>query len=270
MRHPIDNRIHVSELKAFAKSPAHYAYACSEARTVTRPMRVGAVADALVFGDRGYAVYPGKSRNGKEWETWEAANAGRIMCIQSEFDDAAGAARAVLSDPVAAALLEGGQYQLALQWDAYGLPMAAGIPGVRGGVDLVGPGRKLTDGEPFVADLKITDSEPFALARHAWKMMWHAQLAAYLDACEALGVDAGGGFTPRRGYIIACEPNPPHVVTVLPVSAKAIDHGRKSLHVWAERLRQCERDDRWPGYVDGMADEMWVPEWERGEEEDIT
>ena len=262
MMHPSDGRCHVSELKQMSRSPAHYAQACSEARTVTRPMRVGAVADAMVFGDRGYAIYPGKVRSGKEWDAWEAAHAGQITCIQSEYDDAAGAARAVLSHPLARQLRAGGEYQRAVQWEAYGLPMAAGIAGVRGGIDLIGPGCALTDGEPFLADMKITAStEPGEFARHAWKMLWHCQAAAYLDAAEALGIPA------KRFYLIGCEPTPPHVVTIMPVSTAAIEAGRKSLHRWAEMLRACERDDRWPGYTDLMADPLEVPEWERDDDE---
>ena len=260
MRHPTDNRIHISELKAMARSPAHYRLACESAREVTRPMTVGAVADAMVFGDRGYAVYPGKVRNGKEWEAWSAANAGKFQCIGSEYEDAKRVATSVLTDPIARQLLAGGEYQRTIQWEAYGLPMAAGLEGQRGGIDLIGRGCALTDGEPFLADMKVTQStEPSEFARHAWKMLWHCQGAAYLDACEALAIPA------KRFYLIGVEASS-GVVTVLPVSPAAIEAGRKSLHRWAEMLRQCEREDRWPGYVDGMAEPMDVPEWERDDE----
>lgn len=256
MRNPIDGRVHISELKQMAKSPAHYALACAEARTVTRPMRVGAIADAIVFGNRGYAVYPGKVRSGKEWQAWEREHAGIVTCIQSELEDAMGAAKAVLSDPLACELLRGGDYQVTAQWDAYGLPMAAGIPGQRGGLDLIGRGCELTDREPFVADLKITDSEPFTFSKHAWRMLWHAQLAGYMDACEAIGRPV------KRAYLIGCEPSPPHCVTVMPVSEAALASGRKSLCLWAERLRQCEADGRFPGYVERLAEPLDVPAWE--------
>ena len=274
MRHPTDNRVHISELKAMSRSPAHYRLACESAREVTRPMTVGAVADAMVFGDRGYAVYPGKVRNGKEWEAWSAANAGKFQCIGSEYEDAKRVATAVLTDPIARQLLAGGEYQRTIQWEAYGLPMAAGLEGQRGGIDLIGyhqphkAGIKcvhdmptmpcdLGDGEPFLGDMKITSStEPSEFARHAWKMLWHCQGAAYLDAANAHGINA------RRFYLLGAEAGS-GVVTVLPVSPAAIEAGRKSLHRWAEMLRQCEREDRWPGYVEGMAEPMDVPEWER-------
>ena len=259
MKNPIDNRVHFSELKQMARSPAHYHQACLDAREVTRPMRVGAVTDCMVFGDRGYALYPGKVRQGAEWDAFAAAHAGEITCIKSEWDDAAGASRAVLAHPLARQLLVGGTYQLALQWEAYGLPMAAGINGVRGGIDLLGVGCDLTEGEPFVADLKVTDTEPSTFARHAWRMLWHAQLAAYLDACEALDIPA------RRAYLIGVEPAPPHAVTILPVSAAALDSGRRSLHRWAEMVRQCTASGVWPGYLDRMAEPLEVPEWERDE-----
>ena len=101
VRHPSDGRVHFSELKAMAKSPRHFKLACSEAKKPTRAMTVGAIGDCLVFGQRAYAVYPGKVRNGKEWDAWQAANPGLIHCIASELEDAKGSSYAVLDDPVA-------------------------------------------------------------------------------------------------------------------------------------------------------------------------
>lgn len=268
MRHPTDNRVHVSELKMMSRSPHHYRLACEAARTVTRPMTVGAVADAMVFGDRGYAVYPGKVRNGKEWDAWHAAHAGLIQCIQSEYDDAAECASAVLTHPLAKRLLSGGEYQRTMQWEAYGLPMAAGIPGQRGGVDLINTWRGgtlhsesgelvLETGDVFLGDMKITAStEPGEFRRHAWKMLWHCQAAAYLDAPEVVAMGA------RRFLLIGCEAIT-GAVTVLPIGDDALESGRRSLTRWAERLRQCEASGQWPGYTELAADSLTVPEWEQ-------
>src|ERR1700744_2459353 len=140
MRHPTDGRVHFSELKEMRKSPKHFANACRKARDMSRPMMIGALADCLVFGQRGYAIYPGPTRRGKEWDAFKEVNAGKFLPIQSEIDDAKGAADAVLADPFALSLINspGAEMQLCAQWEAYGLQMAAGIPGERGGFDLVG------------------------------------------------------------------------------------------------------------------------------------
>jgi hypothetical protein len=267
MRHPIDNRVHLSELRMMSKSPAHYRRACEDARNITRPMIVGSVADCIVFGNRGYAVYPGKVRNGAEWNGFQRAHEGEIICITSEYEDAIGAAAAVRVDPCSRALLEADdvEYQVCAEWEAYGLPCAAGIKGERGGFDLVG---RLTPqaveilgfgraGDTFEADLKITaDTEPHALGKHAWRMLWHCQRAFYKD-----GIESNGGHV-DHSILIAVESSPPNVVTVLRVDDEAIDHGRRSICLWAERLRACEASGRWPGYV-RRAEALSVPEWER-------
>lgn len=250
MRHPADGRIHFSELKQHAKSPAHVRLACERARDMTRPMVVGSITDDMVFsGGRNVALYPGKVRNGKEWEAFKAANPGKTLCIQSELDDAMGAAEAVLRDPVAARYLDGCEFQRVMQWEAYGLQCAAGIAGERGGFDA------LHTGKEYIADLKITsDTEPDALSRHAWNMLWHVQGAWYLDGARALAIRA------RRFVLICAEANPPHNVTVLEVPDALIENGRKSLTHWTERHRACEAAGTWPGYVQAPV-EMAIPEW---------
>lgn len=265
-RHPKDNRVHFSELKRMAQSPAHFIQACKEARELTRPMIVGSVADAITFGNRGYAVYPGKTRNGKEWMGFRDAHLNDIICIESEYEDALGCARSVLYDPVANTLLSapGVRYQECAEWEAYGLPCAAGIRGERGGFDLIGVlDERAVDalgfgavGDTFEADLKITSTtQPDDLAKHAWRMLWHAQRAFYKD-----GIEANGGRV-DHSLLIGVESSPPHVVTVLRVDDDAIDAGRRSCCLWAERVRACEASGRWPGYVT-RAELMSIPSWE--------
>ena len=254
MRHPGDGRCHFSELKQHSRSPAHVAHAVSKARELTRPMLVGGVADCLVFGGRGVTVYSGKVRNGKEWDAFRAAHPGQYLPIQSEYDDALGAANAVLAHPIARDLLDhGAEHQRCMQWESWGLPCAAGIAGERGGFDVVNwrhPKRK-----PYIADLKITSStEPEELSRHALNMLWHGQAAWYLDGAHALSLEA------EDFYLIACEAQPPHVVTVLRLGPDAIALGRKLLSKWTERHRACEAAGVWPGYV-ATEVEIIIPEW---------
>ena len=254
MRHPADGKVHFSELKQHSRSPAHVRHACEHAREMTRPMTVGAIADCIVFGQRGFKIYPGKVRNGSEWERFKAMHEGQILCIQSEYEDAAGAAAAVLADPVAQRLLDGCEFQRVMQWDAYGLPCAAGIGGERGGFDAINVPKR------YIADLKITaNAEPEALSKHALTMLWHAQGAWYCDGAQALCLDAS------RFYIIAVEATPPHPVTVLEVPAAVLDMGRRSIRMWAERHRACEQSGEWPGYVQSEM-ELIVPPWMQVEE----
>src|ERR1700680_2245198 len=108
MRHPTDGRLHFSELKAHAKSPAHVKLAVQGAREMTRAMIVGGVADSLVFQQgRSHVIAPCKrDERMKEWRDFKAQHEGKYICTQSELDDAQGAASAVLADPVAQKALE--------------------------------------------------------------------------------------------------------------------------------------------------------------------
>ena len=252
IRNALDGRVHFSELKRMADSPLHYKYACEHPMGPSRAMTVGTIADRLVFRGN-VAVYPGKVRNGKEWEAFRAANQGAAICIQSEYEEAAGAAEAVLADQVAGPMLrhDANEFQRVMQWTAYELEFAAGIAGEhgRGGFDV------LNQAERWVGDLKITaDASPEWLARHVFKMWWHVQAASYLDGAKALALDVADF------YLFCVEASPPHPVTVLKLSPEALDLGRKSLSLWTSALRACEEADAWPGYVQSVVD-LAPPEW---------
>lgn len=249
MLHPRDGRLHFSELKQFRRSPAHYKLSVTQPREVTRAMTVGAVADAMVFGNRGWAMYAGKVRNGKEWIEFASAHEGETICLHSEMIEARGAADAVLANPIALSLLSGCEYQRVMQWDAHGLPCGAGIPGERGGFDAWHEKRS------YIIDLKTTAStEPTEFATHAYRMQWHAQAAWYLDGARALALDV------RDFYLIGVESSPPHCVTVMKVSDEAIEAGRKSIRLWVEQYKRCAEAGQWPGYTQSIVG-MSLPAW---------
>jgi hypothetical protein len=275
VRHPTDNRVHFSELKQLARSPAHYAYACQHARDPSRAMTVGSVGDAIVFGttDR-IAVYPGATRRGKEWDAFKAAHPDKTIAIQSEVDDATGAAEAILRDPIAAPILAECETQIVIQWEQMGLPCASGIIGERGGIDALARRTRT------IWDVKMVgvDCDPEGLAKHAWRQFWHAQLAWLVDGWNA-GIDdvaeRAGSLKIEHAGLICVEANPPHCVTVMQCTPEALDHGRRSIRLWLERLAACEGDAEraaangsryvWPGYVQTIA-EMGVPAWLTDEE----
>lgn len=254
MRHPVDGRVHFSELKSHARSPAHVKLACQKAREMTRPMMVGGLGDSMVFAQgRGHATYTGPTRRGKEWEKWREEHPGMLLPIQSEVDDARGAADAVLADPVAASILDGCNFQQVLQWEAFGLECAAGIAGERGGFDAIN--LRPRSRPPYIADLKMTScSEPEELSRHVLRMQWHAQGAWYLHGAREHGMDVS------EFLIIAVESEPPHNVTVMRIPMEVIGMGEKLLTIWTDQHRRCEDAGVWPGYVGSVVD-LIVPEW---------
>jgi hypothetical protein len=276
MRHPADGRVHVSELALHAKSPAHVRLACTRARETTRAMRVGHIADGIVFGTGKFEVYEG-DRRGAKWQTaLTCCQPGRELVTSSEYEDAEGAALAVRADPVAQSLLAGCEFQRVAQWEMHGLPFASGIAGERGGFDAVRTAIRDSPKEGwgidpdviervrrgYLCDLKVTsDVEPRALQRHSWRMLWPAKAAAYLEGARGIGLDV------QDFYLICAEAQPPHCVTVLRLSEAALEMGRKQVAMWCERHRQCEAAGEWPGFVQSVTElepEVWMVE---GDEE---
>ena len=81
------NPVRFSDLKRFAQSPAHYAYAAEES---SRSIAVGNAADTLILGGQVIA-YPGAVRRGKEWEAWQAEQDPEALIVtKSELADASG------------------------------------------------------------------------------------------------------------------------------------------------------------------------------------
>jgi PDDEXK-like domain of unknown function (DUF3799) len=255
VRHAVDGRIHYSELSQHRRSPAHARLAFEQTRVPTRAMVLGSVADDLVFhGGKNVALYTGKVRNGKEWQTFRAENEGKILCIDSEFEQAHAVAFAVRNDPVARDLMSGAEFQRRCQWERDGLPCATGIEGsARGGFDVLNIRHRHR--RPFIADMKTTaSSEPEELERHSWRMLWHCQGAFYVDGAIGAGIDV------QDFWLIAVEATPPHPVTCMRLTDGLIAHGRKTVRRWVERHRACEESGTWPGYVQSEV-EMMVPSW---------
>lgn len=242
-----DGTVHFSDLKQFSRSPAHYRHAMLNPIEATRGMRVGTAAHAFVLGereDRPVVLYDSDARRGKDWDNFKALHARNPrteILTRPEWDDARSIADAVLADPHAAHLLGRGKREVAATWTSGGVECGTD------GVDLVG--------DTFLAEFKVTNNaEPMAFARLATNMLYHAQLAFYLEA-----------FPRPEVYIIAVESEPPHPVVVFRMPPEAIELGRKSLALWLERLRMCEENDHWPGYTQTVVD-FQLPAWMGGDE----
>lgn len=257
-----DNRVHFSEVKQFARSPAHYRYACENPiREPTRHMLVGSITDALVFGTA--SVYPIDARRGTlDWKKGEALAIrkaeGRpaLICSQNEYDEAMAMAHAVRMDPVANEYLEGCEYQTVIQWESNGIPCATGLHDKRGGVDALHRAKRR------VIDLKSTrSSEPEEASRQAIRMHWHAQIAWNIDGCGAAGIPM------ETGYLLCVESDPPYPVTVLEVVPEMLELGRKEIRLWMERLHSCDAVNEWPGYVQSVVP-MVIPRWMEGGEDE--
>ncbi len=248
--------VRFSDLKQLGRSPAHYKAAITRPRVSTRPMRVGTVTHHLTLGavpagHRAVVRWDGE-RRGNAYKAFAEEHADDEIVTEAEWADAEPIAAAVLADPVASRLLAGTRRETALEW------LDGGIACATGGIDFLGA--------KHFGDLKVTsNSEPDKFSRHALRMLYSQQLEFYRGGLVATGHDVSEG-----AFLIAVEDSWPHVVTVFEATPEWLEHGRRSISLWFEKLRACEATDFWPGYAQAPV-RLELPEWATdGEGDEIS
>jgi len=234
--------VRFSRLKKMAQSPAHYlaAVQAGDDASDSLAMRIGRGGHALMFGQP-VALWTGKTRNGKAWDEFETEHAGSVILNQREHEQAASIVTALTRDQLARALLARPDVvvEQAIDWKFMGRACRS-TPDVLSSFG----------GRRVIIDLKTArSSEPDRFVRSATWMSYHAQLAFYMEA-----VECATGERPEEAYIIAVESTPPHAVTVLRLTERAIDQGARLCRLWFERLLSCEASNEWPAYAQLVVD----------------
>lgn len=255
-----DGTLHFSDLKKMALSGRQYLYAVNNPIEPTRQMRIGTGVHVKLLGARHGAkpllIFDGKTRRGKEWETFKARNPGAEILTAPEWELAEQIAEAVRDDPVAQARLAGARYEVPLTWEESGFRCSTS------GVDIIS-GASL-------ADLKATEStHPETWQKHAFKMLYHCQVAWYRRGALANGIDCSRGL-----YLLGVETKPPYEVVELELTEEMIDLADRTLTLWLEKLRgyvlACPEPRKvkdWPGYAQSSV--PWeVASWQRDDDED--
>lgn len=256
-----DGTLHFSDLKKLALSGRQYLHAVNYPSKPTPPMLLGTCTHLHVLGPRPGAKpvlkYPGKTRQGKAWDEFEAANAGAEILTAPEWERAERIAEAVLADPIARARLEGARLEVPLTWEENGIKCSTS------GIDIVRA--------KAVGDFKTTPTTyPEAWQRHAFKMLYPQQLAWYRRAARANGLDVSEGL-----FLLGVETKPPYEVVDLELTEGMIDYADRSVSLWLEKLRvmmlscpQPRHVTDWPGYA--QAPVAWdVPAWLADEDDDL-
>jgi len=240
--------INWSVLKHILTSPAHYrAAANAEKRAPSAAMRVGSLADALVFGTDAaqyvYSVYDDyRTKAAQEWRREQEA-AGRVVVSQAEWDTASRIAQAVALDPHAHRILDGALYQVSLAWTDAKTGIAC-----KGLADVAAPGR--------LYDLKTARTiAPRAFLRQAGQLGYLGQLGFYAHGIEALT----GDRPDEVGWIVVenAAPYDVGVITLPPeIVAVAMTYARQAL----DTLAECIAANRWPGIYGGEVHRMTLDE----------
>lgn len=217
--------VRFSHLRAYGRSPLHGWHARTQAELKpSAAMELGSAVDALLFKHKGVVGYPGAQRRGKEYEAFASAHADGIILTMAEFTKANRMADAISSCKAAEPLLKG-TYQKTILFDWNGMPCRA-TP------DVIGDG--------FLTELKTSaSSDPAKFAWHALRMSYHAQMRMQNIACRDSALDH---------YIVCCEAEDPHPVTVFRFEQRALDAGEKLLVLWSETLKNCEASQHFPPY----------------------
>jgi hypothetical protein len=234
---PADLPVRFSALKLMSTSPRHYWDACQPREPYeSSAMRLGSGVHALLLGQP-CAVWQGKVRNGREWETFRDQH--RDMPILNVRENAVARAmcEAVLQHEHAPRVLFGAGTQREQRVEVERDGMV-----VQGRPDVFSP--------TTIVELKTCrTAEPYRLMRDASQRHYHAQLAWYADLLAE-----AGRATISEAYIVAVESQRPHPVTVLRLTSGALELGRATWRHWWGTMLACCREGQWPGYSAGVLD----------------
>ena len=199
-----------------------------------------------------FAVYPGKTRQGKQYDAWCDTHPGVRSLTVREDVTARAIAGAVRADPVAGPRLveDGAMPEHFVSWvdEQTGLPCKALI-------DLWRPASAGVD------DLKsVGTTDRRALEGQIIRLGWDVQMAHYLAGVRALyGVEAVAS-------LICVETAAPHDVAVLTFSPLLVEHGERKRREALELLAECKRTGLWPGRYTSPV-EVDPPAWDMPSDE---
>jgi PDDEXK-like uncharacterized protein DUF3799 len=245
--------VRFSRLRQLSRSALHYWHSVQEDKNEndTAARRLGRAAHAVALGGArialfGPGTFNGKAykgvKNGAYWENFKKENKGKEIVTAKELAKATAMARAIEKHPKVRDMLYSGGTQLEheVDWTWQDRACQSHFDAYRKG--------------DFVADVKTArDGEPGRFAWAAIKSGYHAQLAYYVEACERLGHP-----TPEP-FIIVVENAPPYPVTLMHITPKALEAGRRQCRLWFEQLLGYEAANEWPAYTDNTV-ELDVPD----------
>lgn len=223
-----------STLKEARKSPLHYWHRTQTPRKDSTTLAMGRATHTAVFEPErfllDYALFTGERRAGKEWNECCAANRGKTILKQPEYETCLAMCKAVRSHPIAGPLLTPpGEAEKVLTWrdEETGLDCKGRLDWWRIGL---------------LADLKTSaDIDAHRFAANAHRMGYFGQLAFYRAGLKANGLDAP---LPK---IIAVEAAAPHDVAVFTLDDDAMWRGEQEVRELLRLVAAGRFSGQWPG-----------------------
>lgn len=237
-----------SQLDKLAKTPFHFHSHYLSLKRVstyeTPAMRFGTAVHTAILEPElfaGWVVMPdidGRTKEGKAAKALaqeEAAVRGVEVISADDYAKVTAIADSFSRHTHLSSFLDTGHAELSVYWNDADTGILC-----RCRPDWLAPG--------CVVDLKTTeDASPRAFQRSAYSWRYFVQAAFYLDGLAANDVDA-------RGFVFAAiEKSEPYACAGYAASEAMIAAGREEYRHLLRTLRQCQDEDRWPGYSESLA-----------------
>lgn len=256
--------VSVSKMKVFRHSPALYqgrfVSGTIEKPEATPALLFGSAVGALVLEGRAvydsqyYVVPKGIGRQKVEHKAIRAQlameNPGKMELSFEDAEKIETINRKVHSHRFAAPLLEACKPEITWRVKGHNFHMQVRSDGWSD------EGCELTQGEPFIADLKtipeIPDDEPEVLSKQITDFWYHGQDFTYREIISSI-MKYPAEFRPRFFFIFA-EKNAPFRVQVVELDELARECADKQVRDTMERMAWCHVNNRWP--------DTWLDTWQ--------
>ena len=245
-----DIRLSFSALKAYSKSPAHFAHYKKSAFKTSAVMRRGKLTHTLTLEPHlrdTLKVIECNSRAAKAYKEAAAIYGEEEVYTSVEVEAAENLAQKVHAHPLARKLIrEAVEVEKHIYWQLEGVNF-------HGFADVIG--------RDYIADLKVTDNEPRKLQRWVLDNLYHMQLALYAYAEFNL-------HNAVKHYLITIDPNAPYGVVVYQLSAPFIEDGIRRAKLEVRMFKEWYKD--WNGestplsydmFEEGEAVILDLPSW---------
>lgn len=246
--------VSITRLKELKRSPQHYRYLLANPKESNALTLGSATHCAVLEPERytaDYALWDLRTeggnlrpRNGKTWDQFKVANAGKTIITDDEHSYSMTMQKAVRSNPDAMRYLETGDPEVTMQWEIE--PFKC-----KGRADWL----TTVDGVPVIVGLKTArDCRPFIFGSASAKLGYHLQWAYYYDAYKQI--------TGREARVveIVVESTPPHAVVVYAIPDDILWQGREEYLELLKQLGECELNNDWPGPAIGEQI-LTLPSW---------
>ena len=247
------NALSASSAKLLLRSPAHFLAAMESPREPTAAMRLGTLCHTMLFEpaklNEEFAVMPKvdkRTKFGKEAaQQFEEENVGKVIVDEYQFEKAKAIAEAAKSHPIVQEYMKGGDAEVTMLWDQYGLPCKARVDYLCGDV---------------IFDLKTCqDASPDGFAKQIGVFQYHLQAAHYAAGYESIMQKPLDRFV-----FIAVETEAPYATGIYVINRQAIQAAQVFLSRAAKAYKKAQEPDAVKAnYSDDLV-ELALPGWALG------